>query len=131
MKGLGLYMCLLTTSVKNTRPEVIILAKRAVFIENIFKIYKKQTPSSLGAVGACSCITNTCENLCQWSSFKSIPKITFHYWSMLFALFILGQSAELILHSCTYIIHMFSAPSIDIVLLYIKHIILLDKHMVS
>ena len=53
-------MCLLTISVKNTRPVVVKLAKKAVFIGNyILNLQKKHTPSNLGAVGACSCFTNT------------------------------------------------------------------------
>ena len=44
MKGPGPLMCLLAISVKSTRPEVGNLAKIAVFIENIFKIYKKSIP---------------------------------------------------------------------------------------
>ena len=46
-------MCLWTIStisVDNTRPKVVKLAK-AIFKENILKIYKKNTPSSLGLVG--------------------------------------------------------------------------------
>ena len=41
-------MCLLTILVKNTRPEVVKLAKIANFIENILKIYEKPYPFEFG-----------------------------------------------------------------------------------
>ena len=67
-RGLGTYMCLLSISVKNTRPEVVKLtkiAKIAVF-QDLYGIERKVIESSeilendFGGVGACSCSLNTC-----------------------------------------------------------------------
>ena len=60
MKGLGPYMCLLTILVKKHPTESCEIGKNSGFHRKyILNLQKTHTPSSLGAVGACSCFTNT------------------------------------------------------------------------
>ena len=73
MKALGPQMCLLTISVKNTRPEIVKLAKIAknngfsrVVRDRTFerKVIKTSDilENDFGGVGACSWSLNTCKN---------------------------------------------------------------------